>query len=189
MKPAALKLISGRLKGRRLAAPKGLDTRPSLEKTRGVVFDVLGYRAELSEFAAVDLFAGSGALGLEAYSRGCEPLVFCESLGPSFTQLKANVEALLPTESFRLFKGDGLSWLRQATPGERPWLFLLDPPYGKSLGAQALDLLSQRAQDFKGSVVVLEADKKDEPAARAGLENFSAKILGRSRLDFFWIEP
>lgn len=187
MKPPGLRVVSGRLKNRRLAAPKGLETRPSLEKNRSLIFDVLSARLDLSRYAAADCFAGSGALGIEAYSRGAEPLVCCETSAPTRRVLQENLQSLLPPDSFLLFKGDGLKWLASFQAGERPWLFLLDPPYGRGLGGSALERLSERADELKGSVVVLENAKADEPGEYTGLERFSEKLTGKSRLDFFWI--
>lgn len=189
MKPPSLRVISGRLRGRRFLAPKGLATRPSLEKTRGMIFDVLCARYDLSLYRGADLFAGSGALGLEAYSRGAEPVVFTEN-GAAFGPLSATLNQLLPQGAFFLAKQDALKWLRLCPPGAaKPWLLLLDPPYQGGQGHKALEEISLRFEVFLGSLVVLEASRDQEPPLLPHLSLWSSKLVGQSRVDFFLVEP
>jgi len=185
-KPPSLRVITGRLKNRRIIAPAGLDTRPSLEKTRGVIFDALGSRVDFYQFQVADLFAGSGALGIEAYSRGAEPVWFCEN-GGAYGQLEKNLQGTLPESAYFLLRKNALSWLKQMVPGQRPWLFLLDPPYHKGLGQRALQLLSERSQEFSRSWVVLESGAEEVTIEYPGLEPNCTKQVGKSRLDFFEI--
>ena len=186
MKPHRLRIITGRLKNRGIAAPPGTDTRPSLEKTRGIIFDTLASRIDLGQFQAIDLFAGSGALGIEAYSRGTEPVYFLER-GAAYKTLTKNVLTLLPPDSFFLFHQDGLAWLRKTQFSGRPCLFLLDPPYQFGMGQKALDLIAQKTDQLPGTWVVLEADRLDTPNLDSRLTLVTTKYIGRSRLDFIEI--
>lgn len=181
-------MITGRLKNRRLLAPPGLQTRPSLEKTRGVIFDTLGSRIDLYQFQGLDLFAGSGALGVEAYSRGVEPLCFVES-GSVIRVLEKNLNAILPETAFHLVHKNGLTWLKKQPAGDRPWLILLDPPYSQGLGRKALEILCERLEEFRGAWIVLEQDAQEETIELPGIELQISKKVGKSQIDFFEIAP
>ncbi|OGG97141.1 MAG: hypothetical protein A2527_10765 [Candidatus Lambdaproteobacteria bacterium RIFOXYD2_FULL_50_16] len=186
---AGLRIVSGRLKGRRIPSPEGLGARPSLEKNRIVLFEVLAARYRLSDFQGVDLFAGSGALGAEAYSRGAEPVTFVENHKERALALQKNLGPLFGPDSFFLFKGDGLDWLKAQKLGGKPCLFLLDPPWGQGLGERALAFLGQNQDRWPGSLVVLE-ESADRPVFEGpGLTCFMVKKLGRARLDFFTLNP
>jgi 16S rRNA (guanine966-N2)-methyltransferase len=123
-----MRVIAGRYGGRRLRAPQGAATRPTSERVREAVFSMLG---PLDGAHVLDLFAGSGALGIEAISRGAARVTFVERAPAARAVLAANLEALgIPGQTARVRSGDARPELRAAaTRGETYDLILLDPPY------------------------------------------------------------
>ena len=152
-----MRVIAGRYGGRRLRAPAGATTRPTADRVREALFSILGARVEGA--AVLDLFAGSGALGLEALSRGAVRATFVESAPAAQRALRANVEAL--GAEAELVRADALRWLRSAPPGARQYdLVFLDPPYrhAERLAQPLSEALP--AVLAPGAVVVAESDRR-----------------------------
>ena len=158
-----MRVIAGELGGRRLAAPRGASTRPTSERVREALFSMLG---ELRGLRVLDLFAGSGALGIEALSRGAAHATFVERSAPALAALRANIAALALEERSSVRAGDALAALRGAETYD---LVFLDPPYAM---AEALsDQLSRAlpAVLAAGARVVSESDRRTPSAlARQG---------------------
>jgi len=184
-----LRIVSGKLKGRRLRTLDGQTARPTLEKTRESIFNSLQSRYNLSDFEALDLFAGSGALGFEAFSRGAEKVVFTEIDRSWFTLLQSNIQLLSLAGHCSAHLTDALRWLRKAKFAKRPLLFLLDPPYQGDLAQQTLDLLQNRRDIPENSIIVLETSRDKELAYADHFHVFREMTVGRTRVDFMEIEP
>jgi 16S rRNA (guanine966-N2)-methyltransferase len=125
-----VRIIAGELRGRRIDAPEGEGTRPMLDRVREAVFSTLGDRVEGAD--VLDLFAGSGALGLECASRGARHVRCVERARAALDALKQNVETLGLRERVRVVRGDALqpkSWQERDDPPVRYALAFLDPPY------------------------------------------------------------
>jgi len=118
-----MRVIAGELGGRRLQAPRGLATRPTAERVREALFSMLG---PLADALVLDLFAGSGALGIEALSRGAAHATFVERAPGALAALRANLAALELAERSRVISGDALAALRGTDKYD---LVFLDPPY------------------------------------------------------------
>jgi 16S rRNA (guanine966-N2)-methyltransferase len=128
-----VRVVAGAYGGRRLQAPKGDATRPTTDRVREAVFSTLG---DLEGERVLDLFAGSGALGIEALSRGAEHALFVERARPALVVLRANLDALgLAPPRATVRAGDALAALRDApgTAGAYDLVFL-DPPYRQAAG-------------------------------------------------------
>ena len=155
-----MRVIAGRLGGRTLRAPEGRGTRPTSERVREAVFSMLG---DLDGTVVLDLFAGSGALGIEAISRGAARAVFVERAPAAIAALKANRSALeLPAQEAELRTGDGLAALRAARARRETYdLVFIDPPYrhaavlGRELSEELPTLLEP------GGRVVTESDRRE----------------------------
>ncbi|QMW22787.1 16S rRNA (guanine(966)-N(2))-methyltransferase RsmD [Sandaracinobacteroides saxicola] len=134
-----MRIIAGQWRGRPLLAPKGEATRPTADRAREALFSMLTSRLGSFEGLRVaDLFAGSGALGLEALSRGAAHCTFVEQDGAAVTALKANIARLGAVAEVRM---QSVMTLRAV---DAPFdLLLLDPPYGSGAGAVALDRLAR----------------------------------------------
>ena len=153
-----MRVIAGRWGGRRLQAPPGDATRPTSDRVREALFSVLGTRVDGAH--VLDLFAGSGALGIEALSRGAAAATFVDSAPAAIRALKANLDALGADAEVR--RADVRRFLGGASAAARYYdLVFLDPPYrlaarmGGRLSVQLPPVLSARA------TVVTESDRRD----------------------------
>ena len=175
-----MRIIAGTHRGRRLAAPKGEHTRPTSDRVREALFSLVG---PVAEAAVLDLYAGSGALGLEALSRGAWRCVFVESDGAACRVIRANLEALGLSGALVLQR-DAIGALREeVAAGRRSDLVLLDPPYGRWHEAQPpLAELLPRVLTGSG-VVVVETDARVEP--ELPLELVTTRRYGSARLTLF----
>jgi 16S rRNA (guanine966-N2)-methyltransferase len=152
-----VRVIAGRYGGRRLQAPAGAATRPTSDRVREALFSILGDRVD--DARVLDLFAGSGALGIEALSRGAGDATFVDSAPAAVAALRANLAAL--GAHAEVVRADALRWLRTASAAARQYdLVFLDPPYRRApgLGAALSDLLP--AALAPGALVVSESDRR-----------------------------
>ena len=152
-----MRVIAGTYGGRRLQAPPGEATRPTSDRVREALFSILGDR--LQDARVLDLFAGSGALGLEALSRGAATVTFVDSAPAAIRALRANLEAL--GAEAEVVRADALRWLRSAPAAARQYdLVFLDPPYRRAgeLGAPLSAALAPALA--AGALVVAEADRR-----------------------------
>ena len=166
-------MIAGRFGGRRLAAPSGRSTRPTSDRVREALFSILG---PLDGALVLDLYAGSGALGIEALSRGAAGAVFVERDARVVAVLQSNLEALGVGADVR--RTDTMAALRDARKrGETYDLVLCDPPYrlapelGRSLGEALVPVLAG------GARVVTESDRRS-PLHLDDLPNFDERRYG-----------
>ena len=149
-----MRVIAGRYGGRRLTTPKGAATRPTADRVREALFSVLG---DVTGMTVLDLFAGSGALGIEALSRGASSAVFVERAAPALAALRANLGAL--GAEAEVHRGDARAFVRNASAAGRTYdLVFVDPPYrdAERLGGE-LDLATVIAP--RGRLVV-ESDRR-----------------------------
>jgi 16S rRNA (guanine966-N2)-methyltransferase len=152
-----MRVIAGRYGGRRLVAPPGAATRPTSDRVREALFSILGPRVR--DAAVLDLFAGSGALGLEALSRGAAGVTFVDSAPAALRALRGNLDAL--GAEAEVVRADAVKWLRTASGSGRQYsLVFLDPPYrrAEALGAALSDALP--AVLAPDAVVVSESDRR-----------------------------
>lgn len=152
-----MRIISGLYRSRRIEAPEGLQTRPTPEKTREAVFSML--QASIPEARVLDLFAGSGAMGLEALSRGASFSVFIDNSPAAQKAIVHNIQALDAGKSARLLGVDfhnALASLRGA--GEAFDLVFMDPPYSQaqSMAKEALLLLREYGILAQGALICIE---------------------------------
>jgi 16S rRNA (guanine(966)-N(2))-methyltransferase RsmD len=139
--------------------------RPTADRVKEAIFNILG--APPPGARALDLYAGSGALGLEALSRGCSESVFVERAGEALDALRHNIEELGVGTRARVMRGEALATAgRLSRAGERfTWIFL-DPPYQSRELPSALEASGELCEG--GATVVAEHDKRSEPAERVG---------------------
>jgi 16S rRNA (guanine966-N2)-methyltransferase len=122
-----VRIVAGRFRGRRIAAPRGVDTRPTSDRVREAVFAIIG---PVGGLAVLDLFAGSGAMGLEALSRGAASATFVDRSRAAAACIRANVDALGVEDRVRVVARDWRAALAaERAAGRRYGLCLVDPPY------------------------------------------------------------
>ena len=164
-----MRVVGGRLKGRNLASPVSRDIRPTADRLRESVFNILihAFGDPISGARVLDLFAGTGALGIEAVSRGAAFALFVDNGTEARALLRNNVEALGLGGVTKVFRRDATN-LGPAHPVEPFSLVFLDPPYGKGLAEKALASLRDGGWLTKEALVVVEEAKAAAFSAQEG---------------------
>ena len=152
-----MRIVGGKHRGRALKSPSSLATRPTSDRLREALFNVLAhaYGDAASEARVLDLFAGTGALGLEALSRGAAFVLFVEDAVEPRALIRENIEALGLTGPTRIFRRDATK-LGPCPAGEAYGLVFCDPPYGKGLAEAALAGLRDGGWLRPGALLVVE---------------------------------
>lgn len=173
-----MRIIAGQWRGRQLVAPKGDTTRPTSDRTREALFSMLVSRFGTMEGLAVaDLFAGSGALGLEALSRGAASCLFVEQDRAALDALRANI-ATLSAGNTDVRAGSAMSLGPARAPLD---LIMMDPPYGTGAGAVALHKLVRLGWAGPATWVSIET-ARNEPVTVDGFVEDASRIYGKARL-------
>jgi 16S rRNA (guanine966-N2)-methyltransferase len=175
----SLRIIAGRHRGRRIRTPEGLATRPTSERAREALFSILEHgRPPLRGSRFLDLFAGSGAAGLEALSRGAAEALLIDQASAAITAIKANVEALGEEARARVLRADACRL------GPAPHAFdivFLDPPYGSGLLPPTLEELNARGWLAPGALVVGEVASRETLVPVAGFVVEDERRYGAAR--------
>ena len=174
-----MRIVAGEWRRRQLRAPPGEGTRPTADRTRETLFSMLASRLGSFEGLAVaDLFAGSGALGLEALSRGAERCLFVENDATALRALRGNIAALRAQQRCEVIAGSVLALGPAKAAAD---LVLLDPPYHSGAGAVALDRMARLGWIGEATWVALET-AKDEPVNVKALDIEAERSVGAARL-------
>lgn len=180
-----MRIVGGRFRGRALAAPKAKGLRPSAERLREALFDILLHSAlsetPLAGARVVDLFAGTGALGLEALSRGAGRVVFVENDRAALALLEANIAALKARHETEVMPGDATA-LPYAL--ERFDYALLDPPYRSGLAEPALVELARKGWLEPGAIAAVELAAKEPFAPPSAYDLVDERRYGAGRIVF-----
>lgn len=175
----SLRIIAGQWRARKLIAPAGETTRPTADRTRETLFSMLVSRLGSFEGLAVaDLFAGSGALGLEALSRGAASCIFVEQDAPALRALRSNISNLQAAAQADVRAGSVMALGPAKVPLD---LILLDPPYGSGAGAVALDKLARLGWIGPATWISLETAASEVPQVK-GLELEADRKVGKARI-------
>ncbi len=183
-----MRVIAGEFRSRQLQAPRGMATRPTSDKLRETLFNVLGPRIEGAKF--VDLYAGSGAVGIEAISRGAEFCWFAEKAAPAVAAIKSNLKALKVAGGYAV-EDRGVARLLAALMKDKREvdLVFLDPPYeAEEEYRRTLDFLGEHAAEVLAAdaVVIAEHARKAQMAERFGeLERYRTLEQGDAALSFY----
>jgi 16S rRNA (guanine(966)-N(2))-methyltransferase RsmD len=183
-----MRIVAGSLGGRVLRAPPGVGTRPTSEKVREAVFNILGRPGP--DDAVLDVFAGSGALGLEALSRGAGRAVFVEKARPAAAVLRRNVDDLGVADRSEIVISDALSYLARAPRAPWRWVFV-DPPYRTELAARVLaHFAAHPAELAEDSSIVVEHDRRNPPPEISGsMVRTDLRRYGDTEVSFYRREP
>lgn len=168
-----------------MRAPEGQSTRPTSDRVREALFGILGARVVDANF--LDLCAGSGAVGLEAYSRGAGEVVFVEQSRRALAVLENNVETLSAAGSTRIIAKDATSALRAlAAKSLRFDIVFVDPPYDSGLSGRLLRSLSDLGVVSPGTIVVVEHRLQDpHPDEVGALRRYQHRRYGETALSFY----
>lgn len=174
-----MRIIAGEWRGRKLVAPKGDLTRPTADRTRETLFSMLNSRlGSLEGLSVVDLFAGSGALGLEALSRGAEFCLFVEQDRHALDAIKANIAALDARTRTSVTAGSVMTLGPAKVPHD---LVLLDPPYASGAGEVALDRLLRLGWIGEATWIAIETGA-DESVKVKTLSVEAERKVGKAKL-------
>jgi 16S rRNA (guanine966-N2)-methyltransferase len=178
-----MRIDAGSHRGVKLAAPASDETRPTSDRARQAVFNILAHRYEAIRDAKVlDVFAGSGALGLEALSRGAERASFIESARGAADCIRKNIAACREQARAQLFIADALRPPRAASNWAPCSLIFLDPPYGKGLIPPTLVALRETGWIAPEALVVAEVDRKEALEPGDGFEVLDDRQYGKARI-------
>ena len=176
-----MRIIAGDWRGRKLAAPKGDVTRPTADRTRETLFNILNSRlGSFEDLSVVDLFAGSGALGLEALSRGAAHCLFVEQEADAVKTIRTNVSALDAHKRATVQQGSVMSLGPAKVEHD---LILLDPPYESGAGMVALDRMKRLGWIGPATLIALETAHYEKVSVK-GLEIIDDRRVGKARISF-----
>lgn len=184
-----MRIVSGRFKSRALLSPPGKGTRPTSDRARQAIFNILEHArwrpSILPENAHVlDIFAGTGALGLEALSRGAADIIFIENDRAALAACRANIDSFGVAAETRLLKADALRPPPLPAGAAARNLVFLDPPYGKGWGAAALAALAAKGWLAPAAVCVIEMSKKEPEKMPAGFSLADTRTYGIAEVRF-----
>ena len=187
-----LRIVGGAFRGRKISAPSGQNTRPTTDRTRESLFNILAHKPEfdLEGARVIDLFAGSGALGLEAMSRGASFCLFVDTDASARGAIRDNVEALGLFGNTRIHRrpADSLG-TKPAGVGPRFTLAFLDPPYRKDLITPCLQILSEGGWLAEGALLCAEhaAGETFRPPQDMVFEE--TRSFGDTEISFLRVQP
>lgn len=181
-----VRIVGGEFRGRGLAAPKTLTIRPTTDRSRESLFNILShaYPEALAGTRVLDLFAGTGAVGIEALSRGARSALFVESGVEGRGIIQKNIETFGLQGRARLFRRDATKLGMSGTMGAFDLVFA-DPPYGKGLGDSALVSAARGGWIAQGALVVLEEETAAEPDPGKGFDLLDSRAFGDTKMRFF----
>lgn len=186
-----MRIVAGKYRGKALTAPEGSATRPTSDRARESIFNILEHAAwspGLGGARVLDLFAGSGALGLEALSRGAAFALFVETDEAARGAIRDNIEALGLFGETRIQRRDAADLgPMPASAGPAFDLVFLDPPYAKGLGERALDQLTAHGWLNPGAAIVFERGVGEPVAPLDGFDAVDERTYGAARVLFLTV--
>ncbi len=175
-----LRIIAGNLRGAKLLAPEGDNTRPTTDRIKTTMFDIIAF--DIAEEDVLDLFAGSGALGFECLSRGAKSATFLDIDKNAINIISKNAEKLRVTESAEILNKNYEEYLNSTN--KKFGLIFLDPPYSKGIHQKALELISKNDCLTVDGTIVLEISSDDNfgDLKTLGFEVYKEKSFQRTTL-------
>lgn len=177
-----MRIIAGKWKGHTLQTPKNNLTRPTSDRIREALFSALESRIELYETHVLDIFAGTGALGLEALSRGAETCYFIEKMTAAWVVIENNIHALDAADKTHLLKRDAVKLGNHDKQAPLFNLVFLDPPYGKGLAEKTLLCLKEGGWLAEDALLVVEEDKRADFKTPLGFDEINRRIYGDTEI-------
>lgn len=181
-----MRIVGGRHRGRRLTPPTGRDVRPTSDRTRESLFNILAHcgwgpdgASPLEDAVVLDAFCGTGALALEALSRGAAAALLLDRSRASLDIARRNAETLGEVGACRLVAGDAT---RPPPAPAAAALAFLDPPYGEGLAEAALPALARAGWFAPGAIVCVEVGARDPLALPPGFEALDERDYGHARI-------
>ena len=182
-----IKIIGGNLRGQRIQVPKGGHVRPTSNKVREAIFNVLQSRVRWQETLAIDLFAGSGALGFEALSRGAKSCFLIEKNRKTWESLQTSIKQLRVSDNqVQLIYGSAQMFLKSEQKFMHPCVLFVDPPYFQEQYTSILGEIEECAFIQQQSIIMVESDKAIEVSIPRSWELFQERVYGRIQLRYYY---
>ncbi len=185
-----MRIVGGEFRGRTLATPKSNDIRPTSDRTRESLFNIIShvYPEALDGTRVIDLFAGTGAVGLESLSRGCRQALFVENGVEGRGLLWENIDALGLHGRARILRRDATHLGQPGTMEPFQFLFA-DPPYGQGVGEKALAAAHAGGWLSPGALAILEERADVVLALDPVFKPLESRLFGDTRMEFFRYQP
>ncbi|HBU12886.1 MAG TPA: 16S rRNA (guanine(966)-N(2))-methyltransferase RsmD [Clostridiales bacterium] len=181
-----MRVIAGKKRGLLLASPDGRDTRPTADRVKEALFGSIQF--DIAGANVLDLFAGSGALGLEALSRGAREAVLADNNPAAAKTIAENIKRMGSPQNVTFIKNDFADVIKLFHNSEKFDIVLIDPPYQSGLYERALALLTGQKALAKGALLVLESEGELTLPAVPHLSEIKRKKFGRTMLTYFKYE-
>ncbi len=181
-----MRISGGTLRGMKLLSPPGDRIRPTSEKVRQALFDIIGSR--IRGLSMLDLCCGTGIMGMEAMSRGVDNCVFVDTSGEACRTVQRNLEKTKLTESGRIAKMDVMRFLKRWHPGEQAWFVFADPPYRyERLYTDILNEIGRKG-DGCALIIAIEHPLTLDIMSPDGLQRIDERRYGSTRISIFTTE-
>ncbi|APC40961.1 16S rRNA (guanine(966)-N(2))-methyltransferase RsmD [Clostridium estertheticum] len=180
-----MRIISGSARGRKLLSPVGMGTRPTLDRIKEAIFNIIQNRVR--DAVVVDMFSGTGSLGLEAASRGAAKCYLIDMGDTTFEMLQSNVDNLKFNDICKCLKGDTYKYMEQfANEGIVFDLIFIDPPYAKDMIPPAIEIISSNSLLSKEGLIVCKIDSSEEIYEGNGIIHLSdSRKYGNTTVLFY----
>ena len=182
-----MRIVGGKFRGREIAGPTAIGTRPTSDRVRESIFNILTHGISdftLEDARVMDLFAGTGALGLEAISRGAKFCLFVENDAAARGVIRNNTDACGVIGQCKIWRRDATD-LGPSAPQSPYNLVFADPPYGKGLGESALKSLVDGEWLASNAIIILEESEKTKIEEQRGLTQIDQRVYGDTRVVMF----
>ena len=180
-----MRVISGNLRGTKLYTLEGLETRPTLDRVKESLFNIINF--DIKDCTFLDLFAGSGAIGIEAASRGAKKVVMCEKSKEAFKVINKNLEKTRLIDDVKTYNMDFEKCIKEELKENFDIIFL-DPPYKSDFAYKAAKLMIEKKLITKDTMIILETDIEqivENQFEKLDLKEINKKKYGRACLLFY----
>jgi len=180
-----MRVISGKARGKKLISLEGMNTRPTLDRVKEALFNIIQF--DIIDKNILDLFAGSGAIGIEAISRGAKSVTFCDNSLDAIKIIKTNIENTRSKENAIVLHKDYIAALNILSEEKRKFdIIYLDPPYKTDFAKNAIEKIIELNLLSKDGIIILETDdtEKIEQITNQEIEIFDKRKYGRAILIF-----
>ena len=181
-----MRVTSGKFKNKKINVSKELQLRPTIEKVRQAIYNTLEHGLGVSDFnifssTVADFFAGTGAMGIEAISKGASHVSFFEIDKENLSLLKKNIKALNVSNKCQIYYGDSISYMSSLNPFD---LIIIDPPYGRGLAQESINAIKKFNLINESGVIVVESYYKENLNLPIGLKLIKEKVYGKTKVSF-----
>ncbi len=184
-----MRVIAGEAGGMKLAAPRGTATRPTSDRVKEALFSILDSANQLNGVRVLDLFAGSGSLGIEALSRGAAHVTFVEKSQPALESIRQNLAHTRLTNRADLLTMDARQAVERLTRQAAQFdLVLMDPPYQTDIYLKVISQIEKRLLTHDGILVAEAATRIPLPLNIGALRRFDRRVYGDTALEFYSME-